>query len=341
MRAGRNENTPPMKSNRLTMPSPDETRSLASAIEIVSSLLRFFQDFGFERDARFAGRASVLAFTNALILAKENPADAAKLVEALELPAAFQELARITAAELVAEVPDDDEWVTNLWRSLPAHWEQMLAPKGPNSLNAQIVFSLSVGLAVGTHEVDFAAMLIKRVLLMNVENRFIACRLNDWSDNQFRPLSSPFLEFVSYYYCGQPVERRVMLQEAGETHACASHLPDPWRIAFWVEQGWARGRHLAEQHPDVVRRLLEEASAEDRAFMLKLYQELVIKPAEANGQVDIEQATLAFFAASEGGRCAVEYCKGDQPQKMARLAFDFALWMGIVSALPIPRQEAA
>lgn len=330
-----------MKNNRLASLSTEQSQPAVLPHEIVSNLLHFFREFGFECDARFAGRASVLAFTNALILAKEYPADAANLIQALELPAAVQELARIIAAELVTEVPDDDEWVTNLWRSLPAHWAQTPTPKGPNSLNAQIVFSLSVGLAVGTHEADFADLLVKRVLLMNVENRFIACRLNYWSDNQFRPLSSPFLEFVSYYYGGRPVERRVMLQEAGETQACAAHLPNPWRVAFWAEQGWARGRHLAEQHPDVVRRLLEEASAENRAFTLKLYQELIIKPAEANGRVDIEQATLAFFARSEGGRCAFEYCSGDQPRKMVRLAFDFSLWMGIVSALPIPREEAA
>ena len=58
--AGRN-NRQPMKSNRPAIQSPVETRSLASALEIVASLLHFFQEFGFERDARFAGRASVFA----------------------------------------------------------------------------------------------------------------------------------------------------------------------------------------------------------------------------------------------------------------------------------------
>ncbi len=330
-----------MKSTRHTSSSTEPSSTGVSANEIISSMLKYYGEFGFERDARFGMRATVLAFTNAVILAKEYPADATRLAAALKLPSAVQELTRITAAELVAEVSDDDSWVDNLWGVLPAHWAELPVAKMPNSINAQIAFSLSVGIAVGVHQVDFAALIIRRTLLMNEENRFIACRLNDWSDHQFQPLSSPFLEFVSYHYRDRPVERRVMLQSAGETHACAMHLPDPWQIGFWVEQGWARGRHLTEQHPEIVQQLLEELTTEERASTLKLYQNLVIMPAAPHGRVDIERATLAFFAASEGGCCAIEYCRGDLPRKMVRMAFDFAIWMGIISALPLPREKVA
>ena len=68
-----------MKSNRLALTLTEDPRTNASAMEIASSLLHSFEQFGIVRDAAFAKRSSVIAFTNAVVLAKGKPDETARL----------------------------------------------------------------------------------------------------------------------------------------------------------------------------------------------------------------------------------------------------------------------
>ena len=327
-----------MKSNRLALTLTEDPRTNASAVEIASSLLHSFEQFGIVRDAAFAKRSSVIAFTNAVVLAKGKPDETARLFAIVAPSEIGRDLIRTAAGALASVVSDDDAWVGNLRECLSLHWSQSCGANKADAVRQETIFGLAVGLEVAASHAELAELIFKRTCQLGDENRFLAARLVNWTGNGFRPRVAPFIEFLAGLYLNQPIERDVICPEAEEALACAQLLPDPWRLAFWVEQAWTRGRRFSQKQPGVLRQMLIEAPQANREFTLKLYRELVLNAADANGRVDIERATLAFFGRSEGGRCAVEYCTGDQPRKLARLAFDFAFWIGILSAIPLPEQ---
>ena len=325
-----------MKSNRLALPSTEDTRIIATAVEIASSLLYSIEQFGIVRDADFAKRSSVIAFTNAVVFTKGKPDETAKLLEIVAPTGSDRGVIGSAAAALVTEVPDDDSWVSKLRERLSLHWAQYQKTPLTDALHQETIFGMAVGLEVGASYGELAGMIFKRTCRLGDEDRFLASRLVNWAGNGFRPRVAPFIEFVAGLYLNWPIERDVICPEAVEALACAQLLPDPWRLSFWVEQAWSRGRRFAERRPNSLRQMLVEATQANREFTLKLYRELVLNAAAASGRLDLERSTMAYFARCESGRPAVEYCAGDQPRKLARLAFDFAFWMGILSALPLP-----
>jgi len=330
-----------MKTNRLSQSSQEETSNVATASEIVSNLLQFAELFGIARDSDFAQRTCAVAFSNAVMLGKSSPEDAIRLTQILAPTSAEDEFSRMVAQSLASEVSDDDAWVTSLARNLSRHISQATDIATRSTEAQQIITAISVGLEAGARQAELTDLVSRRVSILGDESRFLAWLLFNWAHNDFRPFAEPFEEYVLAYYPDLPIERRVFRVEARETLVCAKLLPDPWRLSFWVEQAWTRGRRFVEKHPDVLKQLLIESPQGNREYTLKLYRSLVLGANEPSGRVDIERATLAFFALTEDGGCAAEYCAGRQPRKLTRLAFDFAFWMGILSAMPLPNQVIA
>jgi len=327
-----------MKTNRLGLSVQDNTPPVANAAEIASCLLYSFEQFGIKRDGNFAERSSVIAFANVMVLVKGEPDETPKLLDVVKHAGVERDLICATADALAAAVSDDDSWVGHLRKCLSLHWSQSKNTALAEPLSQQIIFAIAVGLEVGANQGALTEIVYKRICQLGDENRFLAARLANWAHNGFRPRVAPFIEFVAGMYLDRPIERNAVCSAAEEALLSAQLLPDPWRLSFWIEQAWARGRRLVDRQPDLLRQLLLESPHGDRSYSLELYRSLVLKPTGSNERVDIERATLEFFALTEKGRCAVEYCAGDAPRKLARLAFDFVFWMGILSAMPLPDQ---
>ena len=325
-----------MNTNRLGQSSLEKTRSAATSLEIASNLLQFAEHFGVTRDSDFAQRTCAIAFCNGVILSKSAPEDAAKLLQICAPTLAGEELCRNTAQALASEVSDDEAWVTSLARNLWRRISQATNMSTRSEERQNLITAISMGLEAGTRQAGLTELISRRASNLGDESRFLAWLLFNWARNDFRPFAEPFVEYVLAYYVSLPIERRVVSVEVRETLVCSNLLADPWRLSFWVEQAWTRGRRFVEKHPDVLKQLLIESPQRNREYTLMLYRTLVLDAKEPTGRVDIERATLAFFSLTEDGGCAAEYCAGRQPRKLTRLAFDFAFWMGIVSAIALP-----
>ena len=169
-----------------------------------------------------------------------------------------------------------------------------------------------------------------------VENRFLSGRLVAWSTIDWNPDAKPFVEFVAGWYRHGTVEQAVVTKAVGELYLVAKALENPWSLSFWVETGWNGGRNFVRTHPQDCKRLLDEAGSELLRGYLRLYKHTVIDTARPDGEVQVLSAALKYIGEHNDPILARIHCTGREPRLLALNAFDFAFWMGIFSAHPLP-----
>jgi hypothetical protein len=333
-----------MKENTTVEPSSDlQSGRPVSDLQITAgALARFFEEFGIYQDERFGERAAALAFLNGVAFGASCADEVASLEERLTAEGALADAEVDDLVKAIAALPLAEGECGGEIRRLLDHRVVATAegPIGSRQPACAILGAVHVGLRVSRTQPETAKRLAELWGRLTREIQFLTTRLPTWSGNGLRPRHAPFVEFVAFCYPRHPIERQVMCTEILEVLPVAEHSSDPWDARLWMTLGWAKGRAFARGYSEMCRKLLEEAPADELRTCHRLYEEFVLGTALPGGEIRIERATLAYFAGVQDGGYARLYCSGEQPRFIARVAFDFAFWMGIFSVFPVPLREA-
>jgi len=319
---------------------------LSSKLETVAdNLARFALEFGVTNNGYFAGRLGTIAFANAVILGVRDPEAASRLEQLLSLEAipAEAEL-RGLAGEFAAELKGESDWTGEVNRFLQRRWsasaESAAGLDSDSMTRLRVLHGVRAGLVVAREAAEAAEKVEEYTKTLWVENRFLSGRLVAWSTNDWNPHAKPFVEFVAGWYRHGTVEQSVVTKAVGELYLIAKALENPSSLSFWVETGWNGGRNFGRTHPQDCNRLLDEAGSELLRGYLRLYKHTVIDTARPDGEVQVLAAALRYIGEHNDPILARIHCTGREPRLLALNAFDFAFWMGIFSAHPLPNLES-
>ncbi len=315
---------------------------LSSKLEtIADDLARFALEFGVVINESFGPRLATIGLTNGVLLGLHDPTNAVRLEKLLatESVPPPEELAGVTPA-LIAAFPGQADWTHEISCFLRQRW-QLSTEAVPTiepglETRMRILHGIRLGLVVTRESPETAQKLEDQTKALWVEHRFLSHCLYAWSDHDWAPFGPPFVEFTATCYGPRTVERQVMRKAVAEVYPIAKALNNPWDFSFWVETGWNGGRNFVRNHPDDCQALLEEAGPGGLKSCQQLYERCVLGTARSDAEVQIERATRRFigdYADVDLARC---YCTGREPRRLARVAFDFAFWMGIFASYPVP-----
>jgi hypothetical protein len=324
-----------MKQNQIVGPSiagPQVNQTLDS---LVSGLVGAVQQFNQENGPPLNERTVRLAFANGVYLAIRNPEALANLVP--ELCAAGvtggQETEAVVAGFDGFECRDDwiagaGDIVTGVWRS---------GGRGADDPVRLVLFAVFAGITVATQLPDVAKEFESRWGDLNSESRFLASRLIWWRGNDWKPEHAPFVEFAVGFYEPGSCELGLVAGGVRDVLSVARAFSDPWRLGLWAEAGWFAGQKVGATMPEQFAALINKLPDGTLANYAGLYRRTVLATAAPDGIVRPEAATLRYFGSTANDVYARTFCCGNQPRFIARAAYDFAFWMGMLSTRPIPR----
>ena len=332
-----------MKINRfeITLPADTQPRLSSKLDNIAGNLARFAAEFGITVNDRFSARLAAIGFGNGVQLGLHEPAEAAKFEELLAADLVPLEDELPGLAEVYGEFAlTEADWTSVTCRFLEARWI-LSADNVPNleprlEARLRVLHGVRAGLVVARENTDRARQVSELIKTLWAENRYLAGCLWRWSGNDWEPLATPFVEFMSCYYPSGTVECRVLCQSAAEVYPIAKALTHPWQLGFWAETGWTGGRNLARDRRADAEAMLKEAKPETLKLCHRLYERFVLNTLSPDGTVQILSATLAYFGECQDQTLARGYCAGHEPRRLARIAYDFGFWMGVLSSYPVP-----
>ncbi|MCX6953049.1 MAG: hypothetical protein NTV51_12920 [Verrucomicrobia bacterium] len=284
-------------------------------------------------------RAVRLAFGNGVFLALRHPGDAASLLAGLQeagVPGGDAD----AAVEAFRGFRCRRAWIATVGDRLATLWGV-----GGRSLEGAdegiqfTLFALFVGLLVATQLPDVASDIDDHSdgpNGLNVESQFLASRLLSWRRTGWQPVAQPFVEFASGFYSVGSKECEVVPAAMGEVLAISPTFPDRWAVKIWAEAGWWAGRRIGEQKPELMRELFADETQNVLEQYLALYLLCVLETLSDGDAVRPERAALHYFAITGRDVYARAVCRGDQPRFVARAAYDFTFWMGLLSTQPMP-----
>jgi hypothetical protein len=305
------------------------------ATGLACCVVQFDQDNGLsviERTVR-------IAFSNGVFLALRHPGDAATMLD--QLKEAGVPYGRDVEAiiEAFQGFQCEGNWVAVTGEKLDSLW-------GPEARGAEclpegvrrILFALFAGLYTSARIPEVAAAIdgyADQPTGLNYESRFLASRLIAWRHTNWAPVAQPFVEFAAQFYAPGSKESEVICGAVGEVLMIAVTLSDPWSVKLWAETGWWAGRKIGTQQPELMREMFAEVPKEDLLHYVGLYQRCVLATLSASA-VKPERAALRYFGLTGRDVYARALCRGDEPRFVARAAYDFAFWMGLLSTQPMP-----
>ena len=309
--------------------------------DIAASLGRFASEFGIEFDKYFAPRLATVGFGNAVLLGLEDAAAGSRLNELLaaeDIPPPA-ELSGLTP--LLAEaVAKGGNWTVAVNCALGNRWlaSSDNTPNIQPRLDAVLrtLHGIRAGLLIAHESPEAAQKVAEKVKALSLENRFLTRRLLSWRNNNWQPPWAPFVEFAASSYAMGSIEQQVMTKAIAEVYPIAKALNNPWGIPFWAETGWNGGRNFVRNHSEDCKALLKESGQDNLKVIHRAYQQSVIGTARSDGEVQIERATLFYFGLRTDVDFARCYCMESEPRRLARVAYDFAFWMGIFASYPVP-----
>jgi hypothetical protein len=333
-----------MRLNTDTTPAALTLPRLGSKLEALADYLaRFALEFGVVNNGYFAGRLGTIAFSNAIVLGLRFPEAASRLEQLLVLESipADSELPGL-ASEFAADLKGEEDWTREVNFFLQKRWnasaESKTAFDSDTMTRLRVLFSIRSGLVVARERAEAAAKVAEHIKSLWFENQFLANLLLGWGKNDWIPYNQPFIEFTASWYRNGTVEQAVVGRAVGEHYWTAKALNNPWSVAFWAETGWNGGRSFVGRRPEDCKALLQEAGDKLLEGYHELYKRTVLATAGSDGDVQILRATLKYIGEHENPILARNHCTGREPRLLALNAFDFAFWMGIFSAHPLPTE---
>ena len=320
--------------NRLHSPAVDAASGTLEGT--AAHLARCAATFGIEKDDNYEARVLAIAFVNGTLFSKWLPDFATEFAAQVRALVTI-EWDHPQVLDLIQKNPGDEAtWVICLRGNLQQALQELPTDLSPATPLHKILWAAAVGIRAGQSDPKYAETTFKRYETMGTENRFLGSRLSTWALEDFEIRNPPLIEFFEQHYRKTPVERALICREAAETLSAAILLQDPWELRFWTQTGWHRGRLLAENHPAALRPLFDEAGPKGLNYCHHLFQKCVLGTAKS-GTIDLERAVLRFFAEAHNGVHALVYCRGEERRVLVQAAFDFTLWMGVLSVFPTSR----
>ena len=315
---------------------------LSTQLENLADHLAWFAlEFGITDNPDFAPRLATIGFANGVALRRHDREGAARLDDLLVSDdIATSADARAALLQFTQEFSGEVSWTKEVYQFLQQQWA--LSPDGSPEqetrlmLRLRILHGIRFGLMVEPENPEVAKKFPGLVETMWVENQFLSRCIVAWADHAWAPVAPPFVEFTASCYIAGSKEQRVITAAIAEMLPAAKNLNTPWDFPFWVETGWNSGRRFARNRPDDCKALLKEASRDNLNGCHHLYRTYVLDTARSDGEVQIVRAILKWFGECKSPEFARCYCSGREPRRLARIGFDFALWMGVFASYPVP-----
>ena len=334
-----------MKNNLERAALVQTTGAVASVSEqMAAGLWAAAEQFGISRDDGFPARVCTMAFGNGLHLGAREPEKARLFHEVLrqELPLPPASIAE--AKQLACELCADGHVVQPFYgQVLPRFLESAglrlgtdaRFPLAGSGVMEAVAACGLLGLECWQTSPEMAGRWLEVFDSMSLEDKFLTTRLFVWVDTGCVPFDVPLIEFSCGFYSGKPKRRAFINRGIAETLPAASRRDDRWDLAFWSLAAWDYGRAFASDLAKVRELFAEVVASDEIEGLSRVYFDSVINVMENNGgRLDLLRSTLTYFANAYEGKLALRYCRGEQPRLLVQRAFDYAAWMGLLSAFP-------
>jgi hypothetical protein len=296
--------------------------------------------FGIEQDERFVERVANLAWSNGVNTVKTDVQRAATLAQFL---GEGLEVGRSQTQVLCKAVGDTVEGQEGVYEAIRGHYATSMGTReldAGNPAHAGAIRQL-VGEAVvaGLSCRGLIPKLYQAVVAMNartrLEQQFLCELLLGWAQGTGLPTCHPFLEMAERFYVKKPYERQLVCELMGRAMLPALETDDPWNLDYWLGRGWRAGVVQAKFAPDTVETLLTEAGVEHVNYCRELYRDCVLETAEGEGKPNLEAALERYLSETEDCGLHVPEIRALNPRVLMARAYDFTVWMGFLSAMPI------
>lgn len=301
--------------------------------QLARALVACLQDFDSEELPSIPDRAARLAFANVVYLYANEPEDAAELRSRFGAAVLTDESAAQLDSALSA-FRFEGAWLDTLGDTLDRIWHARR--RAEEDALDRIIFSLQAGLRAGEKHPEFVQKMAETSAALNSESRYLASRLLAWRRTNWEPQQEPFVEYMASFYTPGSVLQRVMVGSSKEVLSIVRSLSNPWDLRVWAETGWHGGRRGVKHHGEMVRLMIGELQEGELKTFTGLYRSCVLTTVAPDGAIRPDRAALKFFSLRYGRDYAAIYCRQDQPRLIAHAAFDFCLWMGVISTQPVP-----
>ena len=312
---------------------PDRTGLVHYEI-LADGLIHAATVFGLEPDGDFVPRVSALAFLNGAQVVAHHPRPAGRIAglicQALEVgrdaQASFCEKVQ---AEL-GEATTPQEAAAAMVRR---HFGSLSVDRPADS--ALIRCLVAGAVAAGVYSRSLAPKLFEaarhEVDQLENEEAFLASRLCWWSNSQGLPDDHPFMDLAARLYNKRPQERGLLCPMFSERLKAVWAKANPWALEEWLYPGWEDGRLTARYAPDLVAPVLAEVSPQEMERTLAHFNARLAKAAAANGR-ELLLSGFEFYAGEfYPGTAGTDELRRSNPRYTAVLAYDYAVWMGIVA----------
>ncbi len=321
--------------------------------QMAAGLVAAAVQFGITQDEWFQFRLCAIGFGNGLLLGARDPEAAPRYLEVLRRDLPLPDGCLAEATRLACEHCANGAVVQPFWgQVLPQllrstgivlDLDSLFPVAGRAKFLRAVIASARLGLECWECNAEMAARWMEETKLMSNEEVFLTTRLFIWVHTDYVPFDSPLIEFSCGFYADPPWPK----QRAFINEGLAKVLPvallqaNPWHLGFWSNAGWNYGRAFASDRQRVYELVEELGAPEVFASIRTSYTNTVIDVAEQNdGRLDLLRSTLKYFATTGQNKLAQIYCRGEQPRLLVQRAFNYAAWMGVVSALPQPVKQA-
>ena len=306
---------------------------------LADGLIHVAAVYGFEPDERFVERVAMLAWANGAVLVQENIPQAADVARRLS---ESLETVRGDTERLCGELAPVVQVAPEAFAAVRSHYETRLGARSLNPANPdharpirQLVGEAALGglLSRGIAP-DLHRAILDAVRTCRNESLFLAKRLLWWGDNNGLPVRHPLMDLTITFYRGHPLERDLVCGTMGRHLESILDREDPLAPDHWLQPAWKDGIDQARMAPDTIAPLLEEYPEAERISIKRMFRECVAGTLTAEGKVDLVAAYERYLAVWKPYGFNDPETRQENPRMVAVQAFDFALWMGLVSQLP-------
>jgi hypothetical protein len=327
-----------MKTNQTKLVSPVGSIAEPDYAQLVTvGFTRTARHFGIEVNPLFPDRVCAIAFTNGVLFQSWHPDEVDRLVGKLETSISVPPLDLPWAAtQLAVALPKGPADMAALCNALaPLVYSGIVTPRCDDELPEALGRSILLGLKLGALQPALADCIVTWLKRVPHEQAFLVSRLSAWSAHDDLPFAEPIIEFASTYYRNLQRIEDLVCGGLHDAWKAARYWPDPWDLSAWVYHGFARGRRLGLSDNKEARAVIEELPAGERDRTVRIYRDTAIGAGGDGETFDILAATLRYFGLAHDGLLSRFHCQRLYPRLLVVRAYEYAVWIGLLAALPL------
>jgi hypothetical protein len=293
---------------------------------------------GLERDDTLVERVAFMAWVNgAMLVAKQVPSAArisSQLSQSLEAgPTEIKKLC-LSAQAAIGTAANPAPGLLELHRQAQV---SDLSANDPATIRLVRQLVGTAALA-GIHSRALQPGLFKSLYDFGEDthgdHRFLTTRLWDWALHDDLPYAYPFIEYLNPMYSENEREGKLIRDGCRDALLAALQLNDPWRMGYWLDQGWARGTLMVRFAPDLLVAAAGGFSATEASNNHKIMEEFLEDRAGIPESEGLAHGFQQFLDKWNPYGLADTRFRAGNPLLLAARAYDYAFWMGAGTLRP-------